>query len=128
MMHEAWWGPVGQWGKRAILLVFEKSKPGLIIVDRNGRRFMDEAITYNSYGKCIYGEDYDVKDRVPAFVVFDGTYRSKYMFGGLVQSSMSPDWMNRKAFAKDGLLTKAATLRELATKLGIDPAGLEATA
>jgi 3-oxosteroid 1-dehydrogenase len=41
---------------------------------------------------------------------------------------MSPDWMNRKAFGKDGLLVKAATLGELAAKLGIDPAGLEASA
>ncbi|ARR54911.1 hypothetical protein HY78_16430 [Rhizorhabdus wittichii DC-6] len=128
LMHEAWWGPAVRWGDRSIILFFEKSKPGLIIVDRKGRRFMNEAITYNSYGTCIYGEDYDVKDRVPAYVLFDRTYRSRYMFGGLLQASLSPDWMNPGAFGKRGLLVKAATLDGLAAKLGIDPAGLKATA
>jgi len=128
LMNEAWWGPSVRWGDRAIVLFFEKSKPGLMIVDRKGERFMNESITYNSYGKCMYGENYDEKGRVPAFVIFDSRYRSKYIFGGLLQSSMSPDWMNRDAFGEDGMLVKAPTLRELGAKLGIDPDGLEATA
>ena len=128
LMQEAWWAPVVMWGDRPVVLFFEKSKPGMMIVDRHGRRFMNEAITYNSYGKCIYGEDYSREDRVPAFIVFDRTYRQKYMFGGLLQSSMSPDWLTPAAFGENGLLHKAASLRELASKLGIDPAGMEDTA
>lgn len=128
LMNEAWWAPVVLWGGRPVVLFFEKSKPGMVIVDRKGRRFMNEAITYNSYGKCVYGEDYSIRDRVPAFIIFDRTYRKKYMFGGLLQPAMSPDWMNRSAFGKDGLLQKAPTLRSLAVKLGVDPEGLEVTA
>uniref|UniRef100_UPI003562D4A2 FAD-dependent oxidoreductase n=1 Tax=Sphingomonas sp. TaxID=28214 RepID=UPI003562D4A2 len=128
LMQEAWWAPVVRWGQRTVVLFFEKSKPGLIVVDRQGRRFMNEAITYNSYGKCIYGEKYDLRDRVPAYVIFDATYRSKYIFGGLLQSRMSPDWMNRDAFGPDGMLERASTLRGLAGKLGVDPDGLEETA
>ena len=128
LMGEAWWAPTVRWQGRAIPLFFEKSKPGLVIVDATGRRFMNESITYNSYGKCMYGEDYTVKSRVPAYVIFDSTYRKKYMFGGLLQSSMSPDYMNASAFGENGLLMKAATLRDLAEQLGIDPNGLEETA
>ncbi|OCC25607.1 hypothetical protein MB02_02970 [Croceicoccus estronivorus] len=128
LMNEAWWAPVVRWGERSVVLFFEKSKPGFLIVDRNGRRFMNESITYNSYGKCIYGEDYSIRDRVPAFVIFDRTYRENYMFGGLLQSNMSPDWMNRDAFGPEGFLRKASSLRSLASQLGIDPDGLEATA
>jgi len=128
LMNEAWWAPSVRWGGRTIILFFEKSKPGLMIVDRTGRRFMNESITYNSYGKCMYGENYDLKDRVPAYVIFDSRYRARYMFGGLLQSGMSPDWMNPGAFGENGMLTKASTLGELAAKLGVDPAGLEATA
>ena len=127
-MREAWWAPTVRWKDRTIVLFFEKSKPGLVIVDQTGQRFMNESITYNSYGKCMYGEDYSIKSRVPAFVIFDSTYRKKYMFGGLLQSSMSPDWMNAAAFGEDGLLTKASTLEELAVKLGIDAKGLQGTA
>lgn len=128
LMREAWWAPVVLWGTRPVVLFFEKSKPGMVIVDREGRRFMNEAITYNSYGKCLYGKDYDLRDRVPAYIIFDGTYRRKYMFGGLLQGSMSPDWMNAGAFGRNGMLLKAPTLRALAEKLGVDPDGLEATA
>ena len=128
LMQEAWWAPVVLWGDRPVALFFEKSKPGMMIVDRHGRRFMNEAITYNSYGKSIYGEDYSREDRVPAFIVFDRTYRQKYMFGGLLQSSMSPDWLTPSAFGEDGLLQKAPSLRELACKLGIDPAGIAESA
>ncbi|WP_323799477.1 FAD-dependent oxidoreductase [Parasphingorhabdus sp.] len=128
LMQEAWWAPVVLWGDRPVVLFFEKSKPGMMIVDRHGRRFMNEAITYNSYGKSIYGEDYSREDRVPAFIIFDRTYRQKYMFGGLLQSSMSPDWLTPSAFGEDGLLQKAPSLRELACKLGIDPAGMAESA
>jgi 3-oxosteroid 1-dehydrogenase len=128
LMHEAWWAPVVMWGDTPVVLFFEKSKPGMMIVDRTGKRFMNEAITYNSYGKCVYGEDYANKSRVPAFVVFDRTYRTKYMFGGLLQAAMSPDWMNRSAFGEHGVLQRASSLRGLAGKLGIDAAGLEASA
>ncbi|MEZ5709835.1 MAG: FAD-dependent oxidoreductase [Blastomonas sp.] len=128
LMNEAWWAPVVLWGGRPVVLFFEKSKPGMVVVDRHGKRFMNEAITYNSYGKCVYGEDYSVRDRVPAYIIFDRSYREKYMFGGLLQAAMSPDWMNRDAFGPNGLLHKAPTLAALAEKLGIDPAGLQATA
>ncbi|WP_252258582.1 FAD-dependent oxidoreductase [Erythrobacter aurantius] len=128
LMHEAWWAPVVMWGDRPVVLFFEKSKPGMVMVNRAGQRFMNEAITYNSYGKCLYGEGYDIKDRVPAFIIFDRTYRENYMFGGLLQASMSPDWMNAGAFGRGGMLHKAPTLRALAAKLGIDADGLEASA
>jgi len=128
LMQEAWWAPVVMWGDRPVVLFFEKSKPGMMIVDRHGRRFMNEAITYNSYGKSIYGEDYSREDRVPAYIVFDRTYRQKYMFGGLLQSSMSPDWLTPSAFGENGLLQKASSLRELAEKLGINGSGLQETA
>jgi 3-oxosteroid 1-dehydrogenase len=128
LMQEAWWAPVVMWGERPVVLFFEKSKPGMMIVDRRGRRFMNEAITYNSYGKSIYGDDYSREDRVPAYVVFDRTYRRKYMFGGLLQSGMSPDWMSPGAFGENGLLQKASSLGELAGKLGIDPDGIEESA
>jgi 3-oxosteroid 1-dehydrogenase len=128
LMYEAWWAPIVMSGGEPVVLFFEKSKPGMMIVDRTGKRFMNEAITYNSYGKCVYGDDYSVTDRVPAFIVFDGTYRRNYMFGGLLQASMSPDWMNGDTFGDGGMLQRAPTLRALAGKLGIDAGGLEATA
>lgn len=128
LMAEAWWAPVVMRDGQPVVLFFEKSKPGIMIVDRHGQRFMNESITYNSYGRCIYGEDYQRSDRVPAYVIFDRTYREKYVFGGLLQSSLSPDWMSPGAFGEGGMLRKAPSLRALAGELAIDADGLEATA
>ena len=128
LMHEAWWAPTVKWGGRTNVLFFEKGKPNLMIVNKDGRRFMNESITYNSYGECIYGAKGSPSPQYPAFVVFDSTYRRKFPFGELLQSSIMPDWMRPSAFGQDGLLTKANSLQELAGKLGIDADGLVATA
>jgi 3-oxosteroid 1-dehydrogenase len=127
LMNEAWWAPVVKNGDTSVVLFSEKSKPGLIIVDKKGRRFMNEAITYNSYGECFYNAQKAGFDCVPAYMIFDGNYRQKYFFGGIPQSSMTPDFMNRSAFGPDGMLQKAATLEELADKMGVDRAGLRET-
>lgn len=127
LMDQAWWAPVVKNGDTSVVLFAEKSKPGLIVVDKQGRRFMNEAITYNSYGECFYNAQKDGFDCVPAYMIFDGNYRKKYFFGGIVQSGMSPDFMNPSAFGPDGMLTKAATMDELADQLGVDKAGLRET-
>ena len=128
LMDEAWWGPVVRRGNYPVVLFSEKSKPGLIIVDKNGKRFMNESITYNSYGECIYSAKESGFDCVPAYVIFDGRYRKKYLFAGLVSSGLSPDWMNKKLFGPNGMLEKADSLGGLAAKLDIDAVGLAATA
>lgn len=127
LMNEAWWAPVVKTPNGPSVLFSEKSKPGLIIVDKKGKRFMNEAITYNSYGECFYRAKERGHDCFPAYVIFDSTYRQRYIFGGMAQSSMSPDWMNSSMVGKKGALTKANTLEELAGKLGIDVAGLKDT-
>jgi 3-oxosteroid 1-dehydrogenase len=128
MMHECWWAPVVKTPDGVTVLFSEKSKPGMIIVDKDGKRFMNEAITYNSYGECFHGAKERGHDCFPAYVVFNAEYRAKYMFGGMPQSTMSPDFMNPGMVGKNGVLTKGKTLDELAAKLGIDATGLQQTA
>ena len=128
LMHEAWWAPTVKWGERTNTLFFEKGKPNLMIVNKDGQRFMNESITYNSYGECIYGAEDSLPPQQPSFVIFDNTYRKKFPFGELLQSTFTPDWMRPSAFGPNGLLTKAKSLEELAEKLGINPVGLRATA
>ena len=129
LMDEAWWAPVFKVDgfEQNFVLFSEKSKPGLILVDQAGKRFMNEAITYNSYGEKFYGARSQGHDCIPAFAIFDSRYRKNYMFGPLLQRSYTPDWVHRRLFQR-GLMVKADTLRELALKLDIDPAGLEASA
>lgn len=127
LMNEAWWAPTAMTPEGPTVLFSEKSKPGLVIVDKGGKRFMNESITYNSYGDCFYDAHKKGHDCFPAFVILDGHYRENYMFGGLVQGSMSPDYMNKSMIGEGKMLVKADTLDELADKLGIDKAGLAET-
>ncbi len=112
LMDEAWWHRYSRWmaSSRIFVLFSEKSKPGLMLVDQAGKRFMNEAITYNSYGEEFYGARSQGHDCIPAFAIFDSRYRKNYMFGPLLQRSYTPDWMHRGLFQR-GLMVKADTLR-----------------
>jgi succinate dehydrogenase/fumarate reductase flavoprotein subunit len=108
-----------------------------ILVNKYGRRFMNDTkslthikesleLTYFDHEKVEYPNR-------PFYIIFDETYRTKHP---LVQKNTfqwnnihkvvewSPD---NSAEIEKGWILKANTLRELAAKAGIDPAGLEAT-
>lgn len=127
LMSEAWWAPTAMtpWGPT--VLFSEKSKPGLIIVDKKGQRFMNESITYNSYGDCFYQAVQKGHDIFPAYCILDSHYRTKYMFGGVVQGEAMPDAFCKDMIGDDKMLVKAATLQELAQKIGVDYDGLQQT-
>ena len=86
-MSEAWWSPTyrvpgdhidGERLDRMIL--WERSWPGSLIVDQRGHRFVNEAANYNDVGRALH--EFDPAGfrfpRVPAWMVFDGTYRRSY--------------------------------------------------
>lgn len=127
LMDEAWWAPTAMTPYGPTVLFSEKSKPGLVIVDKKGQRFMNEAITYNSYGDCFYEAHGKGHDVFPAYCILDAHYRKKYMFGGVVQGEAMPDSMSKDMIGDGKMLVKADTLEELAQKLGVDYQGLQAT-
>jgi 3-oxosteroid 1-dehydrogenase len=127
LMHEAWWAPTAMTPFGPTVLFSEKSKPGLILVDKKGQRFMNEAITYNSYGDCFYGAHEKGHDVFPAYCILDSHYRKKYMFGGVVQGEAMPDAFCKDMIGDDKMLVKADTLEELANKIGVDYQGLKET-
>jgi 3-oxosteroid 1-dehydrogenase len=128
LMDEAWWGPItvvpGE--ARARMLVVEKGLPGCILVGKCGQRFVNEASPYIDIVHAMYAKDSPEAPTVPAYMIFDGTYRRKYPFGPFFQASQQPDWALPKAL-KRGYLKKAETLGGLAAALGVDAAGLEAS-
>lgn len=127
LMDEAWWAPTAMTPFGPTVLFSEKSKPGLIIVDKKGERFMNESITYNSYGDCFYGAHEKGHDVFPAYCILDSHYRQKYMFGGVVQGEAMPDFMSKGMIGDDKMLIKADTLEELSNKIGVDYSGLQKT-
>ena len=112
LMDEAWWFTLilKRGEKRGWLVTSERTLPGSIMVNSEGRRFANEAMNYLDLTRAMltYDDDrYDLKN-VPAYLVFDSAYLSKYPVAG-----------DRKQSAEKWL-ARGGTLEELASKLGID--------
>ena len=128
LMDDAWWGPtvVVPGEDRARMLVIEKSLPGGILINRAGRRFVKETAAYIDVVNVMYEQDPDSVPNLPAYLIFDASYRRKYPCGPLLPGSQQPDWAAPRRLRR-GFLRKAKTLEALASRLGVDPQGLRET-
>jgi fumarate reductase flavoprotein subunit len=87
---------------------------GAIVVNRGGRRFIDESVSYKLIGdRCLQ------QDGALAFQIFDQPVMD--------QSSPLPSVADYRGAFEAGLIRRAATLSALAAELGIDAQGLQAT-
>ncbi|MEO6025991.1 MAG: FAD-binding protein [Candidatus Binatia bacterium] len=129
LMDDAWWGPttVVPGEDRARMLVIEKGLPGSIFVNKRGQRFVNEASPYNDICKAMYANHSAESPCVPAYMIFDATYRKKYPCGPFFPGSQQPDWALPKRLKETRYLKKSDTLEGLAAELGIDAAGLKAS-
>ena len=122
LMDDAWWGPsvIHPDGTAGFLLA-ERSLPHGMIVDASGARFMNESESYVDAGHHQY-ERNAVVPAIPAYLVLDSRHRRWYPFG-FALPGITP-----KKMLESGFMTKADSLEELAQTMGIDAAGLVATA
>lgn len=123
-MGEAWWVPIvripgdtidGHQRSRSVRL--ERTRPRSIIVNRAGRRFVNEACDYNSLAGAFHHLDPRggfLND--PAWIVFDAAHLKRYGFLGVAPGEPVPDWF-----------CESVDLPALAAKTGIDPDGLAQT-
>ena len=125
LMGEAWWCPsmLVPLASPVRIVIYEKNLAGGIIVDRRGRRFMNEAEPYNDVGKSMYRANTSEGLAIPAFLVFDGTFRKKYACGPMMPGSTTPDWALPKVL-EGNFFEKGQTLDGLARKIGVDADGL----
>jgi 3-oxosteroid 1-dehydrogenase len=125
LMDEAWWCPsmLVPSQHAARIMIYEKNLAGGIIVDRSGRRFMNEAEPYNDVGKSMYRANTSEGQAIPAFLVFDATFRRKYACGPMMPSATTPDWALSKVL-EGNFFEKSETLGGLARKIGVDADGL----
>ena len=121
LMDEAWWGPASVMPNgAAVFHVSERSKPGSLIVDAKGRRYMNEAISYVDAGHAMFAHNADGA-AIPSWLIFDQRYRSRYPFGVLFPG------ITPKALVDQGYFRRAGSLPELAALCGIDALTLVAT-
>lgn len=99
----------------------DRAKPGVIGVTRQGRRFVNEANSYHDYVQAMVAACAGEAE-VASWLICDHPTIRRY---GLGFAKPFPFPVGH--YVRTGYLTCGATLRELATKAGIDPDGLEAT-
>ena len=96
----------------------ERARPGAILVNRAGKRFVNEAANYNAMGKALHAFDAGTHSyaNLPYWLIIDQRYKDKYPTFTSPPGGPIPPYM-----------IQADTLEELAEKAGIDPQGLATT-
>jgi succinate dehydrogenase/fumarate reductase flavoprotein subunit len=99
--------------------VTDRAKPGLIAVDKNGRRFVNEAVSYHEFVRAQLAN----ADRaVPAWLICDRRFLWKYGLG-----KIKPFALSIKADIASGYFKAADTLLGLASQIGVSERGLSET-
>jgi succinate dehydrogenase/fumarate reductase flavoprotein subunit len=109
-------------GKQKVLwahFMLDRPMPGFIAVGKDGNRFTNEAASYHSFTLGMFNAG-----AIPAFLIADAASIKKYGVGLILPGSGA---RALRRFEKSGYLSSGGTLRELAGKIGVDPAGLERT-
>ena len=123
----AFWSPVSVRkradGSHAVFphFIFDRGRPGTITVNQAGQRFVNEALSYHPFTQGLFAAN-AASPSIPAYLIADETALRKYGLG-----MVRPGRVGREAFLRDGYLTRADSLPELAQKLGIDADNLVAT-
>ena len=102
--------PQFEWGRGA---------PSSIVVNRKGLRFANEALPYNDFPKAFGQYDpqsVEFPNQGPGFLIFDATVRASQRILSMFPGQPDPDWV-----------ACAETIGELAERIGVDRASLEAT-
>jgi succinate dehydrogenase/fumarate reductase flavoprotein subunit len=125
--QNAFWAPVSvrqrKDGSRAVFphFVMDRAKPGTLVVNQAGQRFLNESTSYHRFGAAMHAA-HQQSPSIPAFLIADSSALRKYGLG-----MVRPGARGLQAFIDDGYLVTATTLPDLAVKLGIDADALTAT-
>ncbi|MDP4299187.1 FAD-dependent oxidoreductase [Leptothrix discophora] len=131
----AFWAPVSLRrrpdGSTAVFphFVMDRAKPGMLTINQAGRRYLNESTSYHRYGLAMQAEqrrsergDLGAGAALPSWIVCDAAALKRHGLG-----MVRPGGGGLAAFLADGYLRTGATLAELAVRIGVDAATLEAT-
>lgn len=91
--------------------VTDRAKPGLIAVDGNGVRFVNEAVSYHEF---VLAQLSNANSAIPAWLICDRRFLWKYGLG-----KVKPFTLFTNADVASGYLKRADTVADLATQIGV---------
>jgi succinate dehydrogenase/fumarate reductase flavoprotein subunit len=125
--NNAFWTPVSQFvrsdGQRGVYphTVTDRGKPGMLAVNKAGKRFTNEADSYHEFVQAMF-RAHNQGPAIPAYLLCDRRALRKYGLGAI-----QPMTLRVGSYRRSGYLVEAPTIRALAAKLGVDADNLEAT-
>jgi len=146
LLDEAWWFPAMCWPDgRLQFMLNERMMPAQFVVNGAGKRFINEAAPYMDFAhamiegqQAFLGERSDgekgAAEHIPCWLVTDIASFHRYVVGGhlpIPKVPFAPVPTGRKipqAWLDSGIVAAAGSFEELATKIGVPPAELLATA
>ena len=122
LMDDAWWAPtfVSAEG-RPDIVIFERGKPGFVIVDGDGERFANEAQPYNELVKRMREAEQSGKTTHPSWFVMDDRYRRRYPVAGLLPGQSPAKHID------SGFMVTADSVAALAAEIQVPAEKLQAT-
>lgn len=108
----------GGWG--LFLHSLNQGKPGFIAVTREGRRFVDESLSYHDFVRAMVAAD-PSPDQKGCWLICDDRAFKKYGIG-FVKPILPAGWLESK-----GYVHRAGGIAALARSIGADPVVLERT-
>jgi 3-oxosteroid 1-dehydrogenase len=98
--------------------------PKGLVVNKSGRRFLNEAEPYEDFVKHQFAS-HETVDSIPAYFVFDRRYRKEYPLGMMLPPGKYAPDAAVKHLLDSGWLKKSDTLKGLANLCDIDAGGLK---
>jgi succinate dehydrogenase/fumarate reductase flavoprotein subunit len=114
--NNAYWSPASIYlrkdGRKVVYphTVTDRGKPGSLVVNRAGRRFTSEAVSYHRFGEALLKEG-----NLPAWIICDHAFIWKYGLGAIL-----PFTRNLKPYQDADYLQTADSFPALASRLDID--------
>ena len=103
-------------------IMLDRAKPGLLAVNKSGRRFVNEADSYHDFVEAMLRSDSPSVSATPAFLICDRAFIGDYGIG-LVR----PGTRDLDKFLKAEYLLAGETIEALAKKIGVDGGELAQT-
>ncbi|MGB8390728.1 3-ketosteroid-delta-1-dehydrogenase [Mycobacterium sp.] len=115
LMDQAWWFPAiaPLPGKAPAVMLAERSLPGCLIVDQNGRRFVNESADYMSFGQRLLELERSGSPVEAMWIIFDQQYRNSYVFG----AELFPRMRIPQAWYDAGIAVRADSHAGLGAKI-----------